>query len=132
MITLAFDVRAFQGRGSLDVGIRHHLHEAHHVLGAVLPMAVEVLEESVDGVEVRAEAGIEVPEVLTSDFGLEAVEYFVQQGMRDLFVHGSGCDLGNGMLRPRNVQRCGAPAARTQGGAVESTRRDGFLLSWTF
>ena len=53
----------------------------------VLAMPVEMKKERVDGVEIGAEARVEMPQILATDLVVELVEDVVEKGMRNLFVH---------------------------------------------
>ncbi|MND05627.1 hypothetical protein D3C83_265440 [compost metagenome] len=45
------------------------------------------MKQREDGVEVRAEAAVEMPQAGSAELRLELVEDVVEQSVRDLFVH---------------------------------------------
>ena len=53
----------------------------------ILPLAVELLEQVVDSVEIGAQAGIEMPQVALAYLRFQLVENTVQQVMGLLLIH---------------------------------------------
>jgi hypothetical protein len=78
----------FRQGGPVDIGLGQALGEMDHLLLEVRPPAIELMEEGVDGVEVRAQAGVEVTQILRLDLGAELIQDVVQEGVGDLLVHG--------------------------------------------
>ena len=60
MVVLPRHVELLQTGGPIDIGLGQALGEMDHLLLEIRAPAVELMEEGVDGVEVRAQAGVEV------------------------------------------------------------------------
>ena len=67
MVLFAFDIDSLQFIAAFDVLRRHDVDQPHHLAFEILALAVQVVEQRMDGVEVGTEAGIEVAQVAPAD-----------------------------------------------------------------
>jgi hypothetical protein len=87
VVDLAGDVRAPQDGSALDVAQGQGFHQPDHLVLEVGPLAVEQLEQGIDGVEIRPEARVEAAQPVLADFRAQLGQNLVQQRMGSLFVH---------------------------------------------
>ena len=87
MIVFPFRIQFLQRCIALDVCGSHDLDQALQMLIKVIALTVQLLKQGMNCVKIGTQARIEVTQIALADLGCKLVKNFVQQCMRNLFVH---------------------------------------------